>query len=113
MSIQIGHLYRKRTVRNLKGQIIDMLDETDGGVIISKGRVINQEKIDEIAKKELDRKTAATEATQVHIAPEVAEQRVVAPSKMQELEKKVAEQDEKLDAILGLLKNQFVKTPEK
>lgn len=81
-----------------------MLDETDGGVIISKGRVINQEKIDEIAKKEMDRKTAATEATQVHIAPEVAEQRAVAPTKMQELEKRIDSQDAKLDAILAALK---------
>lgn len=104
MTINIGHLYRKRTVRNLKGQIIDMLDEADGGVIISKGRVMNQEKVDEIAKKELDRKTAATEATQTHVAPEVAEIRVTQPNKIQELEKRISDQDAKLDAILAALK---------
>lgn len=104
MSIQIGHLYRKRTVRNLKGDIIDMRDDTDGGVIIAKGRVVNQEKIDEMARKEQDRKTAATEATQVHVAPEVAEQRSAAPSKFQELEKRINDQDAKLDAILAAIK---------
>jgi hypothetical protein len=102
--VTVGHLFRKRTVRNLRGQIIDMSDESDGGVIISKGRVVNQEKIDEIAKKELDRKTAATEATQVHVHEQVAEQRTVAPTKMQELEKRIDSQDAKLDAILAALK---------
>ena len=105
MSIQIGHLYRKRTVRNLSGQIIDMSDETDGGVIISKGRVVNQAKIDEMKKKEDDRKVAArAEAEAVAVPQHIAEERVAAPSKMQELEKRINAQDEKLDAILAALK---------
>lgn len=104
MGVQVGHLYRKKTVRNLDGSIREMLDETDGGYIIRGGRVVNQEKLDELAKKEQDRMTAATEATQVEMPPEIAEQRVHSPTKMQELEKKVAEQDTKLDAILELLK---------
>jgi hypothetical protein len=104
MSVNIGTLYRKRTVRRLDGSVRDMIDEANGGVIIANGRVVNEQAVMEINAKEADRKNSATEATQVHIAPEVAEQRVVAPSKMQELEKKVAEQDTKLDAILELLK---------
>ena len=105
MSVSIGHLYRKRTVRNLSGQIIDMLDETDGsGVIISKGRVVNENKVIEINKKEEDRKLAATAFTQEVQAPQaIAEQRVVAPTKMQEMEKRIEAQDAKLDAILQAL----------
>lgn len=106
MTVNIGHLYRKRTVRNLSGQVIDMLDETDGsGVIISKGRVVNEQKVIEINKKEEDRKLAAVAFTQEVQAPQaVAEQRVVAPTKIQEMEKKIEDQDKKLDMILEALK---------
>ena len=105
-NVQVGQLFRKRTVRNLSGQIIDMLDETDGsGVIISKGRVMNEEKVIELNKKEEDRKLASVAMTQEVQAPQaIAEQRTIAPTKMQELEKKVEEQDKKLDMILELLK---------
>ncbi len=104
MTINIGHLYRKKTVRNLAGQVVDMVDETDGGVIISKGRVINEEKVLELNRKQKDRETAAQSFTVNHDAPEeVREVRTVAPTKMQELEKKVEAQDAKLDAILNLL----------
>lgn len=105
MSVNVGHLYRKRTVRNLAGQVIDMLDETDGsGVIISKGRVVNEDKVIEINKKEEDRKLAATAFVNPVDAPEeVREQRTVAPSKMQEMEAKIEAQDKKLDAILQAL----------
>lgn len=105
MSIQVGHLYRKRTVRNLRGQIIDMVDETDGGVIISKGNIVNQAKIDEIKKKEDDRKVAArAEAEAVSVPQHVAEERSSSPSKMQQLEERINAQDAKLDAILSALK---------
>lgn len=104
MTINIGHLYRKKTVRNLAGQVVDMVDETDGGVIISKGRVMNEEKVMELNRKQKDRETAAQSFTVNVDAPEeVREVRAVAPSKMQELEKKVEAQDVKLDAILSLL----------
>lgn len=104
-AINVGHLYRKRTVRKLDGTIYDLVDEADGGVIISKGRVVNQERINEMAKKEMDRKTAATAQTQQVAAPvEKVEERAVAPSKMQELEKRIDLQDAKLDAILAALK---------
>ena len=104
-NINIGHLYRKRTVRDLSGNIIDMSDESNGGTIISKRHVVNQDRIDELAKIEQDKKSAATAFTQEVSAPQaVVEQRVVAPSKMQELEKRVEAQDTKLDAILELLK---------
>lgn len=88
-----------------------MVDQTGPGVIIDKYRVVNQEAIDEMAKKEEDRRTAATaEAQQVAVAPEVAEVRVQAPTKLQDMEKKLqetdtklAEVDSKLDLILKAL----------
>ena len=105
MTIQVGHLYRKRTVRNLKGQIIDMVDETDGGVIISKGNVVNQAKMDEIKRKEDDKKVAArAQAEGVSVPQHIVEERASSPSKFQELEKRINDQDSKLDVILELLK---------
>lgn len=103
-NIQIGHLYRKRTVRNLSGNIVDMQDDADGGVIISKGRVVNQDKIDELAFKEKDRQTAVVAQTQGIAVPQaVAEERAVAPTKMQELEKKVEGMEGNINKILELL----------
>jgi hypothetical protein len=32
--INIGHLHRKRTVRRMSGEIIDLTDEANGGAII-------------------------------------------------------------------------------
>lgn len=83
-----------------------MIDETDGsGVIIRKGQVINQAKVDELARIEEDKRKAATAFTaEVSAPPAVAEQRVVQPSKLEELEKRINGQDAKLDAILAALK---------
>lgn len=106
MTIQIGQLYKKRTVRKLDGSIYEMLDETNGGVIISRGNVVNQKRIDELAKIEEDRRNSAT----AFIAPEQApagvnvEERNIAPSKLEVLEKRIDSQDAKLDAILLALK---------
>lgn len=101
--INVGHLHRKRVVRRMNGDIIDYTDETDGGVIISKGRVVNQEKIDQEAAKQKDRESAATAFT-VEVESPHAEERVAPPSKMKELEKRIEDQDAKLDAILAALK---------
>jgi hypothetical protein len=103
MTVNVGHLFRKRVVRRLNGEIIDWTDETDGGSIISKGRIVNQEKIDQEAKKEQDRLTAASAITQQTEQPHLAEERTQAPSKMQELEQRIEAQDAKLDKILEAL----------
>lgn len=102
-NVTVGHLYKKRTIRNLDGSIRLLQDDTMGGNIIVDGRVVNQEAIDILAEKEKDRQMAATEATAVSAPQAVVEERVLAPTKMQELEKKVEDQDKKLDLILGLL----------
>lgn len=92
----------KRIVRNTAGDIIDWLDETKGGWIIRKGVVVNQAVIDEMAKVEEDRKIAAKALAQ-QVTHENAPDRTVAPSKMDELEKRIDSQDAKLDAILAAL----------
>lgn len=86
----------------MRGDIIDWVDQTNGGVIISKGRVINQERIDEEAKKQEDLKVAA-QAVTAQVASPHSEERTAAPTKMQELEKKVDGMESKLDAILKAL----------
>lgn len=103
--INIGHLYKKRTVRKLDGSIFELSDEADGGVIISRGRVVNQEKIDELAKKEEDRRTAATAFVNPQSAPVGVdtEERNIAPSKVEKLEKEVNEMKDNIAAILSLL----------
>lgn len=104
MSVNIGQLYRKRTVRKLDGSIVDMTDEANGGAIISKGRVVNQERVDELAKLEEDRRIAGqAQANQVVAPAHVAEDRTTAPSKVAELEKKVESMSGDIAAILKLL----------
>lgn len=105
MTINIGHLFRKRTVRNLGGGIIDMLDEANGGVLIRKGQVVNQERINELAKIEEDKRKAATAFAQPAEAPNPAavEERNVAPSKMEALETKVNDMEGNIKTILDLL----------
>lgn len=103
MPVSVGQLFRKRTVRNLDGGIIDMVDQANGGVIISKGRIVNQEAVDELARKEKDRQEAATAITKPAESAINVEVRNVAPSKIDTLEKRIDAQDAKLDAILAAL----------
>ena len=86
----------------MSGQIIDMFDEADGGWIIQKGRVVNQDKYDEMIRKEEDRKIAAQAVTQQVSSP-MAEERTQAPGKLEALEKRIDSQDAKLDKILETL----------
>lgn len=87
----------------MSGQIIDMYDEADGGWIIQKGRVVNEDKYNEMLRKEEDRKIAAQAVTQQASSPQ-AEERTQAPGKLEALEKRIDSQDAKLDAILLALK---------
>lgn len=104
-NINVGHLYKKRTVRKLSGEIIDLVDEANGGYIIRNGRVVNQELYDEMKRKEEDRKLAAQAILNPAPVPaDVEEQRSASPSKLSELEKRIDSQDAKLDAILAAIK---------
>lgn len=102
--IQIGHLYRKRTVRGLSGNIIDMRDEANGGVIISKGQVVNQERLNELAKIEEDKRKAATAFAEEVAAPAaIVEERVAAPTKLENMEKRIDNIEGNLNKILEIL----------
>jgi hypothetical protein len=104
MTVNVGHLFRKRTVRNLAGQIVDMTDESNGGIIISKGNIINQERFAEIKRVEDDKKFSAHAITQQASAPQaVVEERTIAPTKTQELEKRIDSMEGNVNKILELL----------
>lgn len=110
--VQIGNLYRRRTMKKLNGDIIDLVDEADGGWIIRKGQVVNQEKFQQLLQKEEDRRKAAQAIThQVSVPDAVAAQRAGTPGQTKQepdrvsnLEQRVNDMDGKLDAILQALK---------
>ena len=109
-NIVAGTLYKKMIRRDLSGNIIDFRDDANGGWIIRDRQIINQARIDELAKIEEDKRKASTaEANAIQAPPEVVEQRLGNPSvsnaKIDALEKRINSQDAKLDAILLALKN--------
>lgn len=104
-NVTVGTLFRKSTRRDMSGNIIDLRDDANGGWIVRDRQIVNQARIDEMAKIEEDKRKAATAETQAVQAPqEVIEQRLGNPSasntKMEALEKRIDNQDAKLDAIL-------------
>lgn len=116
MTINVGHLYKKRTVRRLSGEIIDLVDEANGGYIIRRGQIVNQERYDELKKIEEDKIKAAQAIIHQKVddnAPDrtvTAQEAIKNNSKMEELEQnqsaintKVDALDTKLDAILKAL----------
>lgn len=97
-----GQMSRKSIVKDLSGNIITLLDESDGGYIIRNRQIVNQAKWDEMVRKEKDKQEAAKAITMQkvdHNAPD----RTIAPTKVDALEKRINEQDKKLDAILAAL----------
>ena len=82
-----------------------MSDQANGGVIISKGRVVNQERVDELARIEEDKKNAAVAFANPLPAPVNApvEERNAAPGRMDVLEKKVGDMEGNINKILDLL----------
>lgn len=106
MGVSVGHLYKKKLVRNLRGEIVDWFDEASGGWIVQKGNIVNPTKWEEYQKKLEDEKEAAKAISKAKVDPN-APDRTNAPSqnkKVEELEKKVNDMDNKLDAILNALK---------
>lgn len=112
MTVKVSdHLYRKSTMRDLSGNIINLIDETNGGYIIRNRQVVNQERWDEIVKIERDKIEAAKAVTHQVSSPH-AEQRngtpaqvKAQPDKLEALEKRIDSQDAKLDAILKALQS--------
>lgn len=113
---------KKSTVRNTAGQIVSMLDESNGGWIIRGGRVVNPDAYNEMLRKEADRKEAAkaianpveapkeVQDMRAGIAPlpkvniELAKSESVPTDRVGNLEKKVEGMEGKLDQILNALK---------
>lgn len=103
--VNVGHLYKKRTIRRLDGSIKLMEDEANGGVLIRNGQVVNQERVNEIAKMEEDKRNSATAFVNPIQAPINAplEERNVQPTKIEKLEKEVDEMKDNIKTILSLL----------
>jgi len=104
-SINIGHLYKKRTIRRLDGSIKLLEDEANGGVIIRNGNIVNHERYEEIAKIEEDKRKSATAFSNPVVAPNpaITEERNVTPTKVEKLETDVAELKDNIAQILNLL----------
>lgn len=104
-----SHMFRKRVVKNTNGQIIDLMDETNGGWIIKKGQIVNQEAYDELLRIEEDKKKAAQAILHQKVDENAPDRTVTGTeaiknqSRMDDLENKLKEQDGKLDAILKAL----------
>ena len=117
MSIQVSpHLAKRRIVKDLQGNIVDLYQEGDGGWIIRGREVINQEKWDEITKKKQDEIQAASAIAHAKVDENAPDRTVDAKTavenlakatkqeeKVAELDKKVTDMDSKLDAILKAL----------
>jgi len=101
------HLMRKSTMRDINGNIINLIDEATGGYIIRNRQVVDQERWEELQKIERDKQEAAKAITQaVGATPKVVAERnggKVEETKVEALEKKVEGMESKLDKILKAL----------
>lgn len=87
----------------MNGNIINMIDELNGGWIIRNRQVVNQARWDELQKIEQDKREAAKAASLAINNPN-APDRTASPSKVDALEQRVNGLDAKLDQILNALK---------
>ena len=101
-----SRMAHKRITRNTAGQIIDWMDETQGGWIIKKGQIVNEEAYQAHLKKEEDKRLAAQAVVHQISNPDTVNGTATPEQnkKITELETKVSEMDNKLDAILNALK---------
>jgi len=97
-----GHMSRKSIVKDMNGNIITLLDESNGGYIIRNRQIVNPERWGELVQKEKDR-IEASKAINLQKTDANAPDRTVVPSKVELLEKRINEQDKKLDAILAAI----------
>lgn len=87
----------------MNGNIINMIDELNGGWIVRNRQIVNQTRWDELQKIEQDKREAAKAASLAVNNPQ-APDRTAAPSKVDSLEQRVNGLDAKLDQILNALK---------
>lgn len=103
MSTQVGRLAKNKIVKGMSGNIIDWFNEEEGGWIIQKGVVINQEAWNKHVQKEQDRLEAAKAVGMAKIREDYPEQAPHQMKKVEELETKVTAMDDKLNKILEAL----------
>jgi len=101
-----GHMARKSVVKDTGGNIINLLDEANGGYIIRNRQIVNPERYAELKKLEEDRRLASqailhqVESPNAEMRNMPAHQAQERGGKLEELEKRLDGQDSKLDAIL-------------
>lgn len=94
---------RKSIVKDLRGNIIDLIDEERGGYIIRRGQIVNHERYNEMVQKEIDRKKSIEAQLNPVSNPNTPDRTVTAKeaikqqSKVEELEERLNKQDDKLD----------------
>lgn len=98
-----GNMARKSIVRDMSGNIINLLDETNGGYIIRNRQVVNPERYQELLDIEKDKREAAQAIVHQKVDPQ-APDRTAPPGRVEALEKRVEDMDSKLDAILKAIK---------
>lgn len=101
---------RNKLVKDFSGTIIDWYDDKQGGWIVQKRQVVNQEAWNKYLQIQKDKQEAASAIGKQKVDNN-APDRTVVPSKVQELEQKqeamaskIEEVDTKLDAIIELLR---------
>lgn len=99
--------FKKRTVRDSAGNIIDLLDEANGGYIIKNRQVVNQERYQEMMKVEQDRKEAAMAQALARTDESLPNRNVdpVSTNLKKEFDVFKKEVDDKFNAILEAIKN--------
>lgn len=107
MSVNVaGHLAKNKIVKDMQGNIIDLYDESQGGWIVQKRAIVNQEAWQRLVQREKDKIEAAKAVTMAKIRddyPETKEGTNSSTGKVDELEKKVNAMDDKLEQILKAL----------
>jgi hypothetical protein len=100
-----SNLRRKSITRDMNGNIINWLDEADGGWIIRGRQIVNQAKYDAYLKAENDKMIASKAVIEQVAATKEAEALrsgavVQSTTPTNDLEKRVNDMESKLDAIL-------------
>jgi len=107
---------KRRIVKDLQGNIVDLYQEGDGGWIVRGREVVNQDKWNELQQKEQDKIKAAQASAMAKVDENAPDRTVglieaienvkkasVQEEKVAKLEEKVGDIDNKLDAILKAL----------
>ena len=107
MTTVVGRLAKNKIVRDTSGAIIDWFDEVNGGWIVQKRVIVNMDAWNAHLQKEKDRAEAASAIGKAKIRDDYPENREGNNSnsskKVDELEKKVTDMDDKIDKILEAL----------